>query len=720
VRKKVYKLSDIEKTLTYIPPLFIFILAILSMFISYFIMEYRQNSKIELLTQEQRFVNEGYLNRYINSVNLHIKDKLLLVEKELKRSVHTLDGISMGLSLENNISKLQPFIKQIEKENNINFVIFDKDMQVLYGIDIAKSIQHLIFNQKEDKKLLEITLLYISSQGKSSSMSWKNDISKTIQLSHFEKSADGELFVGAFSSVDDLRSLTSKAFVSAISEDLYEPKGYYFWLHDDAEKKIFNKENNKKWNTSPRLDSLSLYHTIDRYFISVGISEDIEVTSTAVGKNIDKIKTEYSNKKVLGFVIIFFVGLVLVLFTMLFSSFVKDIFGAYNRRAERKNQQIHRLKERYELAVIASNDGLWDTNFKTKKTFFSKKWLQMLGYEFGDINSYEDWFGLIHEDDREQVTKAFNAHMHDDKSGHLICEYRLKTKEGSYIWILGRGKVFLDSDDNPLRLSMMSMDIDEKKEASKKLTALVQKEVAKNQEKQKLLIQQNKLAAMGEMIGAIAHQWRQPLNNISLIIHFIRDNVGNKEFIDNILHDYVERAKKQITYMSETIDDFRDFYKPSKTKEVFNVKEAIEATLSIMQTQIDKNKIEVALYGDSLFVDSYENEFKQAILNILSNAKDAILTQKEKDSSFDGKIVINICQNSITLYNNGGYASVEVLERMFEPYFTTKFENKGTGIGLYMTKTIIENNMNGELKAENIDDGVIFTIDFLSIGGLDD
>jgi len=683
-------------------------------------MEYRQNSKIELLTQEQRFVNEGYLNRYINSVNLHIKDKLLLVEKELKRSVHTLDGISMGLSLENNISKLQPFIKQIEKENNINFVIFDKDMQVLYGIDIAKSIQHLIFNQKEDKKLLEITLLYISSQGKSSSMSWKNDISKTIQLSHFEKSADGELFVGAFSSVDDLRSLTSKAFVSAISEDLYEPKGYYFWLHDDAEKKIFNKENNKKWNTSPRLDSLSLYHTIDRYFISVGISEDIEVTSTAVGKNIDKIKTEYSNKKVLGFVIIFFVGLVLVLFTMLFSSFVKDIFGAYNRRAERKNQQIHRLKERYELAVIASNDGLWDTNFKTKKTFFSKKWLQMLGYEFGDINSYEDWFGLIHEDDREQVTKAFNAHMHDDKSGHLICEYRLKTKEGSYIWILGRGKVFLDSDDNPLRLSMMSMDIDEKKEASKKLTALVQKEVAKNQEKQKLLIQQNKLAAMGEMIGAIAHQWRQPLNNISLIIHFIRDNVGNKEFIDNILHDYVERAKKQITYMSETIDDFRDFYKPSKTKEVFNVKEAIEATLSIMQTQIDKNKIEVALYGDSLFVDSYENEFKQAILNILSNAKDAILTQKEKDSSFDGKIVINICQNSITLYNNGGYASVEVLERMFEPYFTTKFENKGTGIGLYMTKTIIENNMNGELKAENIDDGVIFTIDFLSIGGLDD
>ena len=100
-------------------------------------MEYRQNSKIELLTQEQRFIKEGYLNRYINFVNLHIKDKLLLVEKELKRSVHTLDGVSMGLSLENNISKLQPFIKQIEEENSINFVIFDKEMQYLYHIALA-------------------------------------------------------------------------------------------------------------------------------------------------------------------------------------------------------------------------------------------------------------------------------------------------------------------------------------------------------------------------------------------------------------------------------------------------------------------------------------------------------------------------------------------------------------------------------------------------------
>ncbi len=720
MRKKVYKLSDIEKTLTYIPPIFILLLAILSMVIMYFVMEYRQSSKIALLTQEQTFINQSNLNSYINSVNQHIKENLDKVEKELKRSVYTLEGIHRGLFKKNNIEQLKPYIYQIEKENNINFVIFDGEFNVLHGLEIAKSIEKLIFNQKEDKKLLEITLMYISSQGKSSSFSWKNDISKTIQLSHFEQSADGELFIGAFSSVDDLRSLTSKAFTSSISEDLYTQEGYYFWLYDQAEKKVFNHSNRKRWQISSGIGSKALYNDINRYFLSIGISQDGNVISRTLDENIQNIKSEYDNKKMLGFGIIFFVGLVLLTFTVLFSGFIKKIFSRYNRMAEKKNRQISSLKERYELAVIASNDGLWDTNFKTKKTFFSKKWLQMLGYETGDISSYTEWFNLIHIEDREQVTKALDTHIHDKDSGHLICEYRLKTKSGEYIWILGRGKVVLDDDAKPLRLSMMSMDIDEKKEASKKLTALVQKEVAKNQEKQKLLIQQNKLAAMGEMIGAIAHQWRQPLNNISLIIHFIRDNVSNKEFIDNMLNDYVNRAKKQITYMSETIDDFRDFYKPSKNRELFDVKEAIKVTLSIMQTQVDKNDIKVVLKGEPLFINSYENEFKQAVLNILSNARDAILTQKEKNSNFHGKILITIYEEKITLYNNGGYATTEVLERMFEPYFTTKFENKGTGIGLYMTKTIIENNMNGEITVQNIDDGVMFTIDFLLKKGFDD
>jgi PAS domain S-box-containing protein len=408
--------------------------------------------------------------------------------------------------------------------------------------------------------------------------------------------------------------------------------------------------------------------------------------------------------------IIILVLVILLVFTIAFSNFIKDIFGRFNKKEERKNQQISSLKERYELAVIASNDGLWDTNFKTKKTFFSKKWLDMLGYSRADVRSYDDWLSIIHAEDVHRVIEDIRTHTSDKNHEHLVCEYRLRKKNGEYIWVLGRGKAFVDENGKPIRLSMMSMDIDEKKAADKKLKALVAKELAKNEHKRRLLIQQNKMAAMGEMIGAIAHQWRQPLNNISLILHFIRDNAKNQAFVEEKMDDFVSRAKTQIEYMSSTIDDFRDFYQPSKEKSHFCVPEAIRTTLTIMSTEIEKNNIVVTIDGEPLVVNGYENEFKQAILNILSNAKDAIVSKKAQKGKFQGKIAITITEDIISIYNNGGFADIEVLERMFEPYFTTKFEDKGTGIGLYMTKMIIENSMGGEITAQNRDEGVEFMI----------
>ena len=164
--------------------------------------------------------------------------------------------------------------------------------------------------------------------------------------------------------------------------------------------------------------------------------------------------------------------------------------------------------------------------------------------------------------------------------------------------------------------------------------------------------------------------------------------------------------------MSDTIDDFRNFYQPSRNKAPFDVAEAIRSTLAIMQTQWDKNSIDISLEGRSFTVEGYANEFQQAVLNILSNAKDAIVARQKEDAHFTRQIVIRLEPNRITLHNNGGKADPAVLERMFEPYFTTKFEDKGTGIGLYMTRTIIEGNMHGQIVAANQDDGVTFTITF--------
>jgi len=708
VRKKVYKLSDIEKILTYVPPVFILLLTVLSLVILFVVMEYRQNSKIELHAQQQKFIQQRYLNTYIDSVDRQVKRDIAKVEAKLKRAVYLAKGMSIGLAEgDGSLERLIDYSKRIESQSDLKFLLFDRHLNILHGQRIARSIRTLIFGEKRGKKHLDITLLYMMSQGDEVSMSWKNDLSKTIQLSYFVTHEERGLHIAAFSSVDYYKNLTTTAYINAIASGLYNPEGFYFWLYDEERDKVYNLNNRMRWQESSAMPKdVTLYH-IEKYDLSIGIAR---TNSTHFKQAIAEIKRSFIDKRNTVAMIIILVAVLLLAFTVLFSDFIKHIFGAFNRREERKNRQIKSLKERYELAVIASNDGLWDTNFRTKKTFFSKKWLDMLGYDRADIRSYDDWLSIIHPDDVHRVIEDIRAHTSDKSREHLICEYRLKKKNGDYIWVLGRGKAFVDKNGKPIRLSMMSMDIDEKKAADKKLKELVAKELAKNERKRRILIQQNKMAAMGEMIGAIAHQWRQPLNNISLILHFIRDNVHNPQFVAEKMDDYVNRAKSQIEYMSNTIDDFRDFYRPSKEKAPFCVVEAIEATLTIMSTQIEKNDIEVTISGEPMEVNGYENEFKQAILNILSNAKDAIVSKKAQKGKFQGKIDITIAEDTIRIYNNGGFADAEVLERMFEPYFTTKFEDKGTGIGLYMTKMIIENSMNGEISAHNIDEGVVFII----------
>ncbi len=711
MHKRIYKLSDIEKILTYVPPVFIGLLIILSLIILFLTTQYQEHSEIKLYTQQQKFIEKNHLSTYVNSVEKQVKNNLSKVETKLKRSVHILKGVSMGLENSSERKrKLIRYIKEMEAQGGIRFLLFDNALNILHGQKVARSIRTLIFGSKRGKRHLDITLMYMKSQGDDSAMYWKNDLTKTIQLSYFVTDERAGIYIGAFSSIDYFKNLTTTAYINAIASGLYNPKGYYFWLHDQEGAKVYNLYNQMKWQRDGAMPSDSILYGIEKYDISIGIAHTKGVGTKQYDQKILVIKNRLIQHRNSLAIAIILAGIVLLAFTVLFSDYIKKIFAAFNRREERKSRQIKSLKERYELAVIASNDGLWDTNFRTKKTFFSKKWLDMLGYERADVRSYDDWLSIIHPEDVHRVIEDIRTHTSDEDKEHLICEYRLKKKNGDYIWVLGRGKAFVDKNGKPIRLSMMSMDIDEKKQADKKLKALVEKELAKNERKRRMLIQQNKMAAMGEMIGAIAHQWRQPLNNISLILYFIRDNAKDKAFVEEKMDDFVNRAKAQIEYMSNTIDDFRDFYQPSKEKAPFCVAEAIEATLSIMGTQLEKSGIDVTISGKPLRVNGYENEFKQAILNILSNAKDAIVTKKAQKGKFQGKIAITIVEDTIRIYNNGGFAELEVLERMFEPYFTTKFEDKGTGIGLYMTKMIIENSMGGEISAQNRDEGVEFII----------
>ncbi|RXJ92783.1 hypothetical protein CRV00_12745 [Malaciobacter molluscorum] len=249
------------------------------------------------------------------------------------------------------------------------------------------------------------------------------------------------------------------------------------------------------------------------------------------------------------------------------------------------------------------------------------------------------------------------------------------------------------------------------KKLNETLEQKVKNEIDKRRKQEQMLIQQSKLAAMGEMIGNIAHQWRQPLNALGLVIQNIQFSYSRGELNEENLSRSINKANMLTTNMSNTIDDFRNFFKPDKQKEIFKVYEPIKKAIYLIEATLEKNKIKIETsFENDLEIYGFENEFSQSILNIISNAKDAIIENnislgeiKIKTFKIEDNIIIEI-------KDNAGGVKAEIKDKIFEPYFTTKEEGKGMGIGLYMAKTIIENNMDGQINIKDIPNGSCFVI----------
>jgi len=239
------------------------------------------------------------------------------------------------------------------------------------------------------------------------------------------------------------------------------------------------------------------------------------------------------------------------------------------------------------------------------------------------------------------------------------------------------------------------------------LEKLVQKEVQKSREKDRFLLLQSRHAQMGEMISMIAHQWRQPLNAISTAVGVIdfkmkRDNL-DKETATRIIKD----IKRYVTYLSTTIDDFKDFFKPKKEKNLTNLEIICNKAIFLLKHSFKKKNIEVNLEIKEIKeIYSYENEIVQVIINILRNAEDILIEKKITHP----KINIEISQESVTICDNAGGVPKKLQEKIFDPYFSTKEKKHGTGLGLYIAKIIIEDHCHGEIQLTNTKEGACFNI----------
>jgi signal transduction histidine kinase len=229
---------------------------------------------------------------------------------------------------------------------------------------------------------------------------------------------------------------------------------------------------------------------------------------------------------------------------------------------------------------------------------------------------------------------------------------------------------------------------------------------------QKDLFNKNvKMAQMGEMLTVIAHQWKQPLHNMSIIISTqqLELELGMTDDIE--LKKSFSTLMDNITFLSDTVDDFRHFFNPKKKKEEILLEDVVDSVFSLILASLQNNNIEVIQdYKFKNKILTYKNELMQSVLNILKNAKDNLVEQNIENPmiavigyEYDDRQIIDIV-------DNGGGISEDNLDKIFQPYFSTKPEKKGTGIGLYITKVMIEEKCGGELKVENIENGVRFSI----------
>jgi signal transduction histidine kinase len=248
-------------------------------------------------------------------------------------------------------------------------------------------------------------------------------------------------------------------------------------------------------------------------------------------------------------------------------------------------------------------------------------------------------------------------------------------------------------------------------ELNSTLEERVRVEVAKNREKDVMLIQQNRQAALGEILDHIAHQWKQPLNVLNFIMYDLEDACSNGEPPEGHVKTTVERVRALTENMSQTINVFRDFYRPDKEKTVFSIGESIEKALSFIKPALRYDSIDIELDADpELSAIGYPKEYAQVILNIIANAREAFKERRAENPLIKIKAFTEDNRAIVDITDNAGGIPEKYLDKIFNIYFTTKESSGGTGIGLYMSKDIIEKNMGGMLSVCNVEQGARFRI----------
>ncbi len=392
--------------------------------------------------------------------------------------------------------------------------------------------------------------------------------------------------------------------------------------------------------------------------------------------------------------------LLLTLITLLFEALF--IFRPANNSVKRKTKELNSQKEYADMITQINTNAIIAVDANSNILTFNK--------------SAEDMFGF-------SAKEMLNTKLIDDKIIPLKFLDRHNRGLKNFIQtgeLKNRDVVFeLEGQHRDKTLFPIRISFGVKIEDNNKIVVANIQNITKEKEKDELIIQQSRFAAMGEMIGEIAHQWRQPLSSISAIASGAKLRYKNNLISDEELDETFVKIKYHTQYLSQTIDDFRDFYKKNKKREPFEVNEIIDKSITLIDASYSEKNIELILKRDEtkIMLSGNGSELSQVFLNILYNAKDAIVDKNVTDRV----VILEVLQEGeyvvVKIYDSAGGISEKIKERVFDPYFTTKHKSQGTGIGLFMSKKIISQHFEGTIEVQNrefeVDNKKLFGAEFI-------
>eukprot|EP01156_Anaeramoeba_ignava_P018545 Anaeramoba_ignava/a920_13.p1 GENE.a920_13~~a920_13.p1 ORF type:complete len:568 (-),score=48.11 a920_13:1393-3096(-) len=355
---------------------------------------------------------------------------------------------------------------------------------------------------------------------------------------------------------------------------------------------------------------------------------------------------------------------------------------------EKQNRELLKSQKILNDAQRIAHIGNWEHNYITNKISFSDEAKRIFGYD-ENISElmFDEFKKSVHENDRSKLDE--NKTFALNKDNQFSFEHRIIRQDGILRYVEVKGEYIHDKNNKLIKSMGTINDITERIETEKEL-----------KQKDLMLLQQSKMAAMGEMLSNIAHQWRQPLSLISTAATGAKIQREIGALTDEKLDETFTTINDTTQYLSKTIDDFRNFFKPNSEKKYFKMSDVMYKAISLVKPQFKNRSIDIIKDIQDYKLYGLENEFLQVIINILNNSRDQLM-------KIDGEKLILISsyikddKYILEIKDNGKGIDEKIIEKIFEPYFTTKHNSEGTGIGLYMCEEIIVKHMDGQISVEN-------------------